>query len=47
MLTNLISEEIEKQVKVEMTILENNQNFGDYFMEVVSKINMEVEEEDF
>lgn len=47
MLTNVISEEIEKQVKVEMTILENNQNFGDYFMEVVSKINMEVEEEDF
>lgn len=47
MLTNLISEEIEKQVKIEMTILENNQNFGDYFMEVVSKINMEVEEEDF
>lgn len=47
MLTNVISEEIEKQVKVEMTILENNQRFGDYFMEVVSKINMEVEEEDF
>lgn len=47
MLTDLIREEIEKQVKVEMTILENNQSFGDYFMEVVSKINMEVEEEDF
>ena len=47
MLTNVISEEIEKQVKIEMTILENNQSFGDYFMEVVSKINMEVEEEDF
>ena len=47
MLTNIISEQIEKQVKVEMTILENNQSFHDYFMEVVSKINMEVEEEDF
>lgn len=47
MITNIISEEIEKQVKVEMTILENNQKFADYFMEVVSKINMEVEEEDF
>lgn len=47
MLTDLIREEIEKQVKVEMTILQNNQSFGDYFMEVVSKINMEVEEEDF
>ena len=30
-----------------MTILENNQSFSDYFMEVVSKIKMEVEEEDF
>lgn len=47
MLTNIISEEIQKQVKIEMTILDNNQKFGDYFMEVVSKINMEVEEEDF
>ena len=47
MLTNVISEEIQKQVRIEMTILENNQSFGDYFMEVVSKIKMEVEEEDF
>ena len=47
MLTNIISEEIQKQVKIEMTILDNNQKFCDYFMEVVSKINMEVEEEDF
>lgn len=47
MLNTLISEEIKKQVKVEMTMLETNQNFGDYFQEVVSKINMEVEEEDF
>lgn len=46
-LTDLIREEIKKQVKIEMTILENNQNFEDYFREVVSKINMEVEEEDF
>jgi DNA polymerase-3 subunit gamma/tau len=47
LLTNIISDEIEKQVKIEMTILENNQNFGDYFQEVISKINMNIEEEDF
>lgn len=47
MLNTLISEEIKKQVKVEMTMLETNQNFGDYFQEVVRKINMDVEEEDF
>ena len=47
MITDIVREEIKKQVKIEMTILENNQNFGDYYMEVVSKINMEVGEEDF
>lgn len=48
MLNNIISEEINKQVKVEMTMLEGNQNFGDYFQEVVLKnINMEVVQEDF
>lgn len=48
MLNNIISEEIHKQVKVEMTMLESNQNFGDYFQEVVLKnINMEVVQEDF
>lgn len=47
MLNTLISEEIKKQVNVEMTMLENNQRFGDYFQEVVQKINMNVEEEDF
>jgi DNA polymerase-3 subunit gamma/tau len=48
MLNNIISEEINKQVKVEMTMLESNQNFGDYFQEVVlKKINMEVVQEDF
>lgn len=48
MLNNIISEEISKQVKVEMTMLEGNQNFGDYFQEVVlKKINMEVVQEDF
>lgn len=46
MLTGLISDEIQKQVKVEMTMLENNQNFGDYFQEVVKKINMQIDEED-
>ena len=31
-----------------MTMLEGNQNFGDYFQEVVLKnINMEVVQEDF
>ncbi len=47
MLNTLISEEIKKQVKVEMTMLETNQSFGSYFQEVVSKINMNIEEEDF
>ena len=47
MLDTLISEEIKKQVKVDMTMLEQNQNFGDYFQEVVKKINMQIEEEDF
>lgn len=47
MLNTLISEEIKKQVKVEMTMLESNQSFGDYFQEVVKKINMDIEEEDF
>lgn len=48
MLNSIISEEINKQVKVEMTMLESNQNFGDYFQEVVLKnINMEVVQEDF
>ena len=46
MLTGLISDEIQKRVKVEMTMLENNQNFGDYFQEVVKKINMQIDEED-
>lgn len=47
MLNTIISEEIKKEVKVEMTMLQNNQSFGDYYQEVVSKINMEIEEEDF
>ena len=47
MLNTLISEEIKTQVKVEMTMLESNQIFGDYFQEVVKKINMDIEEEDF
>ena len=47
MLNTLISEEIKKQVKVEVTMLENNQIFSDYYQEVVSKINMDIEEEDF
>ncbi len=47
MLNTLISEEIKKQVKVEVTMLENNQTFSDYYQEVVSKINMDIEEEEF
>ena len=47
MLNTLISEEIKKQVKVEMKMLETHQNFGDYFQEVVGKINMDIEEEEF
>ena len=47
MLNTLISEEIKKQVKVEVTMLENNQTFSDYYQEVESKINMDIEEEDF
>ena len=47
MLNTLISEEIKKQVKVEVTMLENNQTFSDYYQEVVSKINMDIGEEDF
>lgn len=47
MLNTVISEEIKKQVRVEMKLLENNQNFNDYYQEVISHINMEVEEEDF
>lgn len=47
MLNTIIGEEIEKQVKVELKLLETNQNFNDYYQEVISHINMEVEEEDF
>lgn len=47
MLNDIISNEIKKQVKVEMTMLQTNQRFSDYYQEVISKIQMEVEEEDF
>lgn len=47
MLNDIISSEIKKQVKVEMTLLDNNANFSDYYQEVIKKIQMEVEEEDF
>ncbi|MCR5703546.1 MAG: DNA polymerase III subunit gamma/tau [Eubacterium sp.] len=47
MLNTIISDEIKKQVKVELKLLETNQNFNDYYQEVISHINMEVEEEDF
>lgn len=47
MFNTLISEEIQRQVKVEMKILDAHQNFGDQFLEVKKKINMDIEEEDF
>ncbi len=47
MLNTIISEEIKKEVKVDMTILDKNQKFGDYYQEVISKINADIEEEDF
>ncbi len=47
MLNTIISDEIKKQVRVELKLLENNQNFNDYYQEVISHINMNVQEEDF
>ena len=47
MINSIISDEIKKQVRVELKLLENNQNFNDYYQEVISHINMNVEEEDF
>lgn len=47
MLNTIISEQIHKEVTVEMRMLEERQNFADTFQEVISKINMDIEEEDF
>ena len=43
----LIAEEIEKQVKVEVKLLEEHEHFEDKFVEITKNINMEIEEEDF
>ncbi len=43
----LIAEEIGKQVKVEVQLLEEHQHFEDAFVEISKNIHMEIEEEDF
>lgn len=47
MFNSIISEQIKKEVNVKMHMLEDRQKFSDIFQEVITKINMEVEEEDF
>ena len=47
MLNTIISEQIKKEVTVEVQMLEDNQNFADVYQEVISRINMDIEEEDF
>lgn len=47
MLNTIISEQIKKEVTVEIQMLEDNQHFEDVYQEVVAKINMDIEEEDF
>ncbi|MCR5429975.1 MAG: DNA polymerase III subunit gamma/tau [Eubacterium sp.] len=46
MINNIIKEQIEKDVQIEMTQKKDNQN-EDYFQMITSKMNIEVEEEDF
>lgn len=43
----LIAEEIGKEVKAEVRLLEENQRFEDTFVEIAKNINMEIQEEDF
>ena len=43
----LIAEEIGKEVKIEVQLLEEHQHFEDTFVELSKNINMEIEEEDF
>lgn len=43
----LIAEEIGKEVKVEVRLLEEHEHFEDKFVEITKNINMEIEEEDF
>lgn len=43
----LIAEEIQKEVKVDVKLLEEHEHFEDKFVEITKNINMEIEEEDF
>ena len=43
----LIAEQIGKQVKVEIRLLEENKKFEDNFVEITKNINMDIQEEDF
>ena len=43
----LIAEEIGKEVKVEVRLLEEHERFEDTFVEITKNINMEIQEEDF
>ena len=40
-------QEIGKEVKVEVRLLEENEQFEDTFTEITKNINMEIQEEDF
>ncbi len=43
----VIGEEIGKEVKLEVKLLEENERFEDSFVEITKNINIEIEEEDF
>lgn len=45
MLHDIISDQVKKDVKVEATVIDSRKNFSQHFQEVVSKINMVIEEE--
>ena len=46
MINTIIREQVKKDIQVEMTQMKPNQN-DNYFQMITSKINLEVEEEDF
>jgi DNA polymerase-3 subunit gamma/tau len=43
----IIGDEIDREVKVEIRLLEEDKKFEDTFVEITKNINMEIEEEDF
>jgi DNA polymerase-3 subunit gamma/tau len=43
----IIGDEIDREVKVEIRLLEEDEKFEDTFVEITKNINMEIEEEDF